>query len=228
MEDTTMRYCEACKVQVDNPLEYCPLCCHTLTAYDNCPESESYPDYQGAARRYNLLLRILLMLSLTAGTTCLVINLLTKHSFLWSLIVISNILYMWIAIPIALRRRHSVGFKIMAQAFLLSALVVVVDLVIGHNSSWAYDYVLPFLFSTATLTITVISIVKRVKLREFILYFILIALLGFVPLLLMAVGLVRVSWPSLVSALYAGLSLISLFVFADNATKIELKKRFHI
>ncbi|HHY53305.1 MAG TPA: hypothetical protein GX499_08705, partial [Clostridiales bacterium] len=116
---------------------------------------------------------------------------------------------------------------VMSQAFLLAALVVAVDWIIGHNGTWAYDYVLPFLFVTAILTITVISIVKRVKLREFILYFFLIALLGFVPLLLLAVGLVRVSWPSLVSALYAGLSLVSLFVFADKATKMELKKRFH-
>ncbi|MGI6404065.1 MAG: DUF6320 domain-containing protein [Oscillospiraceae bacterium] len=223
-----MRYCEACKVQVDNPLEHCPLCFHVLSSYDGVPEDDSYPDYQGAARRYNLILRILLMLSLTAGVTCLTINLLTKQTFLWSLVVIANILYMWLAVPIALRRRYSVGFKVMAQAFLLASLVVVVDLIIGHNSTWAYDYVLPFLFATATLTITVISIVKRVKLREFILYFILIALLGFVPLLLLAVGLVRVSWPSMVSALYAGLSLVSLFVFADSATKIELKKRFHI
>ncbi len=223
-----MRYCEACKVQVDNPLEHCPLCFHALSPYNDAPEEESYPDYQGAARRYNLILRILLMLSLTAGATCLTINLLAKHTFLWSLIVIANILYMWLAVPTALRRRHSVGFKVMAQAFLLAALVVVVDLVTGHNDTWAYDYVLPFLFSTATLTITVISIVKRVKLREFILYFILIALLGFVPLLLLAVGLVQVSWPAMVSALYAGLSLVSLFIFADNATKIELKKRFHI
>jgi len=222
-----MRYCEACKVKVDNPLEHCPLCFHVLSLYDDAPEEESYPDYQGAVRRYNLILRILLMVSLTAGATCLTINLLTGRTFLWSLIVIVNILYMWLAVPIALRRRYSVGFKVMAQAFLLAALVVAVDWIIGHNGTWAYDYVLPFLFVTAILTITVISIVKRVKLREFILYFFLIALLGFVPLLLLAVGLVRVSWPSLVSALYAGLSLVSLFVFADKATKMELKKRLH-
>jgi len=222
-----MRYCEACKVKVDNPLEHCPLCFHVLSPYDDTPEVESYPDYQGAVRRYNLILRILLMVSLTAGATCLTINLLTGRTFLWSLIVIVNILYMWLAVPIALRRRYSVGFKVMSQAFLLAALVVAVDWIIGHNGTWAYDYVLPFLFVTAILTITVISIVKRVKLREFILYFFLIALLGFVPLLLLAVGLVRVSWPSLVSALYAGLSLVSLFVFADKATKMELKKRFH-
>lgn len=223
-----MRCCEACKIRVDNPLEHCPLCFHTLVAYDDVPETDSYPDYQSAARRYNLIKRILLMLSLTAGVSCLTINLLTGHTFLWSLIVIANIVYMWIAVPTALHQWYSMGFKIMAQAFLLASLVVVVDLITGHNATWAYDYVLPLLFSTATLTITVVSIVRRVRLREFILYIILIALLGFVPLLLLAAGLVRVSWPSLVSALYAGLSLISLFIFADHATKIELKKRFHI
>ena len=52
--------------------------------------------------------------------------------------------------------------------------------------------------------------------------------MGLLPLLALAMGLVTVIWPSLVSAIYSGLALVSIFIFADNATKIELKKRFHI
>lgn len=222
-----MRYCEACNVKVDNPLEHCPLCYHALAPADDAPELESYPDTRAAARRYNLILRILVMASLTGGVTCVTVNLLAGHTFPWSLIVAVNILYMWLAVPVALRRRYSVGFKIMVQAFLLAALIVAVDWITGRHT-WAFDYVLPFLFCTATLTITVVTIIKRVRFREFILYFILIALLGFVPLILMAAGLVQTVWPSMVSALYAALSLVSLFVFADRATRSELKKRFHI
>lgn len=223
-----MRYCSACAVKVDNPLEHCPLCYATLSPLDDGPEADSYPDLQTMAKGYNLILRILIMLSLMAGSVCLTVNLLANPGFLWSLIVIANICYMWLAIPTALHKRYSVGFKVLAQVFFLAGLVVVVDFFTGPHDTWAYDYVLPLLFATATLTITVISIVKRVRLREFILYFLLIALLGFVPLILLAVGLMKVTWPALVSALYAGLSLISLFVFADRATKAEMKKRFHI
>jgi hypothetical protein len=49
-----------------------------------------------------------------------------------------------------------------------------------------------------------------------------------VPILLVAAGEVAVLWPSAASAVYSGLSLISLFIFADRSTKQELKKRFHL
>lgn len=223
-----MKYCNACKARVANPLEHCPLCYATLNAIGEEPEMDSYPDYHGAAKRYNLILRILLMLSVAAAVICLTINLLVSKSFLWSLLVIANIAYCWLAISTALRKRYSAGFKLLAQVFYLGALLVVIDQMTDTNVNWAYDYALPLLFCSAILTMTIVCLARRLRLREFILYFILIALLGFIPLILLGVGVMQTSWPAIVSAVYGGLSLISLFVFADSATRMELKKRFHI
>lgn len=223
-----MKYCDACKVKVANPFRRCPLCYTTLRSIDNLPEEHSYPDYTTKAQRYSLIRRILLMTSLSAGSICLTINLLTgRKPFLWSGIVIVCILYMWAALYTALRKHVTLGFKILIQVVSLAALIVVIDQIIGHYD-WAYDYVLPGLFFTGTLAITILVIIKRVNLREFVIYFLLIALMGFIPIILLAAGLVGVVWPSAASAVYAGLSLLSLFVFADRTTRTELKKRFHI
>ena len=212
---------------MDNPLQHCPLCYATLTSANEQPELQSYPDLQEKARKYNLIYRILFTLSLTVGSICLTANLLIDHTNLWSLVVIGNIAYMWVAIGTALNRHARMGFIILIQAMSLSALLVLIDWMIGHRN-WALNYVVPFCFITATLSITIIIIVKRMRYQEFILYFILTALLGFIPIILMAAGLVTVLWPSLVSALYAGLSLAGFFIFADSAVKVELRKRFHI
>lgn len=222
-----MKYCKNCKVTVNNPLERCPLCFTGLVPQDNEPEFQSYPALLQKAERYNIIQRILVMLSLAVSVVCLTINILTFQRLWWSLIVIGNILYMWIAISTAMRRRSKLGFNVLIQAISLAAILVLIDMFSGHNN-WALNYVVPFVFVTATMCITVIIIVKRMDSRSFILYFFLTALIGFIPVLLVAAGQVTVLWPSLVSAIYSGLSLISLFIFADKSTKQELKKRFHL
>lgn len=223
-----MRFCDKCDIKVNNPLQHCPLCYSTLRTMDDCPEPHTYPNYEEKAHRYNLILRILLMLSLSAGTICVMIDFLTTGLFHWSFIVVASITYVWITAHAAMRAHSTLGFKVLTQVASLAALLVIIDRTIADYDFWVYDYVLPFLFVLATMCITIITIIKRVKFREFILYFMLISLLGFIPVILLAAGLVKVAWPSLASALYSALSLISLFVFADTATKIELKKRFHI
>lgn len=222
-----MKYCDKCQVTVDNPVEHCPLCYAHLIPQDGMTEHPSYPPLLRQAERYNLIKRILIMLSLTVAVTCLTINIVTRQKIWWSLIVIGNILYMWVAISTAVRKRAKLGYNILIQAVSLAALLVFIDRLSGQ-SNWALNFIVPFLFITATLSITIITVVRRMDSRSFILYVFLTALMGFIPIILMAFGLVTKLWPSLAAALYSGLSLVSLFIFADRATKQELKKRFHL
>jgi len=223
-----MKYCKKCDVSINSPVSRCPLCYATLIGKDNMPEPVAYPELAQAAARYNMLFRILLFLSLTASVVCVTINLVTTPARLWSAVVIANIVYMWIAIGTAMRKHAKLGHTIMIQGISLAGLIMVMNLFFDTRVNWAFNYALPFLFFSVTLSITIIVIVKRMAIRDFILYFILTALMGLLPLLALAMGLVTVIWPSLVSAIYSGLALVSIFIFADNATKIELKKRFHI
>jgi ABC-type antimicrobial peptide transport system permease subunit len=134
---------------------------------------------------------------------------------------------MWVALSTALRKNIRLGMNIMIQFISLAGLVVLLGILLDF-SSVVYNYILPAVFTSAMISITITVIVRRMDLQSFILYFILVALLGFIPMLLIAFHVATILWPSLVSALYAALSLCSLFIFADNATKIELKKRFHL
>jgi hypothetical protein len=214
-------------VNIENPVEHCPLCYSVLTQYNSEPEVLSYPDLIEQAEKYNIIYRILLFLSITVGGGCLTINILTYVDYWWSFIVIANILYMWVTIGTAIRKHTRIGFNILIQAISLSALLIIIDYFAGNNH-WALNYAVPLLLVTAMLSITIIIIVKRIALNRFILYFFLIALLGFIPVILLAFNVVTVAWPSIASAFYSAISLVSIFIFADNATKIELKKRFHI
>lgn len=222
-----MKYCKKCGVTVANPVVACPLCYAHVEQYDSQPELPSYPPVLQRAERYNLVRRILVLLSLMVSVICVTINALTFEKTWWSLIVVGNVVYMWVAIGTAMRRRSKLGYNLLIQVISLAALLVLIDRVSGR-SNWALNYVVPFLLVTGTISISIITIVRRMDSRSFILYLFLTALLGFVPLLLLAVGLVTVLWPSLTAALYSGFSLVSLFVFADRSTKQELKRRFHL
>jgi len=142
--------------------------------------------------------------------------------------VLASSVYMWITIGTSLRKGRKLGFSVLSQGICLSGMVMLLDYFLETHNNWAFNYALPLLFLCATLCISIIVIVKHIAIRDFILYFVLTALLGFIPLILIALGLVTVLWPSLVSIIYSGLALASIFIFADHATKIELKKRFHI
>ncbi|MFV0400251.1 MAG: DUF6320 domain-containing protein [Oscillospiraceae bacterium] len=222
-----MKHCERCNVDVDSPVSRCPLCYTMLSPADNKPEVPTYPDLSEQAEKYNLVFRILVFLSLAISVTCLTINIATNTDFMWSLLVVINILYMWVAIGTAIRKRNTIGFNIMVQVVSLAALVVFLGNFLDFSRA-VFNYILPALFLCATLSISIITIVRRMNAQQFILYFILVGLLGFIPLVLMLLGFTTVRWPSLISAVYSGLSLVSLFIFADNATKMELRKRFHL
>lgn len=222
-----MKYCKSCNVSVNSPSLRCPLCYAGLESLDNHPEPHSYPDLSGKAAKYNLVFRLLLFFSLTICIVCVTINLASAGRISWSLLVLVNIAYIWVSIGTAIKPHSRLGFNILVQVVSLSVLMVIFDFFAGHTN-WALNYVVPFLFISATLSITVIIIVKRIAMGEFILYFVLTALLGFIPLIMLAAGQVTVRWPAVSSAVYSGLSLVSIFIFADHATKNELKKRFHI
>lgn len=222
-----MKRCESCKVNINNPYDRCPLCYTTLVRVSDAVEPLSYPNIVASAERYNLLLRILLFLSVTVSIICVTINLLAPQKIWWSLIVVINILYVWAAVGTAIRKNRKIGLNIFIQAVSLSLLLIVIDYFTGQRS-WALNYAVPFLLITATLSITTLIIVKHMDSASFALYFILTTLLGFVPMLLSLFGLISVMWPSISCGIYSAISLISLFIFADRATKSELKKRFHL
>ena len=222
-----MKRCDQCGFHVDNPLEHCPLCYATLLRVDGQLEVLSYPDLSKKVVRYNIIWRALLVLSIMAGSICLTINWLTNRDFWWSLLVIVSILYIWITVGTAIRRRTKIGFNILVQVINLLFLVIFIDIFAG-NKGWALNYVVPLLFVTAMVCDSVIVVIRRAYVGVSILGFLLVALLGFLPIFLNVMKLTTILWPALASALCSAISLISIFLFAGQVTKNELIKRFRI
>jgi cation transport ATPase len=253
-----LKYCAKCGVKVNTNGLKCPLCSMLLSEEEdgklelhddgNGPDAMKeigavdssgaetadmedaarYPSpEEGSGYRYNFVFRLLLFISIVAGSTCLLINLLTYTGNIWSFYVIGSLLYAWIVIGYPLFRKRKTGQIIVVVAIATSAYVFSLEWV-THTKGWALTYVLPFIFIGATLVITFIILIKRLKWREYTVYQTIMVILGFLPIIFCLTGLVNPMWPSILSAFYSLLTLVGMFIFADKKYKDELIKRFHI
>ncbi len=253
-----MKYCIECNVKVNTNGLKCPLCSMPLSEEPDVkletPDGSSEPgmmkeigpdgsgsadaaDLEGVARypspeegsgyRYNFILRLFMFISIVVGSTSLLINLMTYAGNLWSLYVIGSLLYAWIVIGYPLLRKRKTGQIIVVVAIATSIYVFSLELA-THTKGWGLTYVLPFIFIGATLAITFIILIKRLKWREYTVYQTIMVILGFLPIIFCATGLVEPMWPSILSAFYSLLTLVGMFVFVDKKYKDELIKRFHI
>lgn len=223
-----MHFCDYCGVRVKNGQQNCPLCGRQLTEHKEV--NSLYPAYHvkklsGARRLFG---RLAAFCSVAACLVTAVINFFTwpESHLAWSLFVIAPVLCAWLLVGNTLLARRRGGAVILLQTIAFSAMFAIIDAAAGFHR-WSVNYVIPFLLITQTLVITIIVYTKKIRWNQYIGYALTMIFLGFAPILLYAVGLCSVLWPSVSSAAYSFLTLAYMFVFSNKAFLGELKKRFH-
>ena len=235
-----MKYCCKCNVKVNTGLQKCPLCSMILSDDQssciseasphsmNEANTENYPKSEtGIADKYNFVFRLFFFISVVIGSTCLLINLLTFSGVLWSMYVIGTMLYLWVTVAYPLFVKRKIGHIIVITTLSTSIYLYSLELA-TRTKGWGLSYVTPFLFIAATLMITFIILLRRLKWREYSVYQTIMVFLGFLPVIFWVTGLVSPIWPSVLSAFYSFLTLTGMFIFADKKYKNELIKRFHL
>ncbi len=232
-----MKYCGKCKLKIDTNEPKCPLCSAVLTdsgvlcdrdSEGNKPATEKYPKPEKEAiYRYNFVLRLLVFISVVITSTCLLINILTFNGVLWSAYVAGTLLYAWITVAYPVFKKRKIGQIIVINTISTAIYVYSLELA-TETQGWGLTYVTPFLFIASTLLITFIILLKRLKWREYTVYQTIMVIMGFLPVIFCAAGLVTSIWPSVLSAFYSFLTVIGMFIFGDKKYKDELIKRFHL
>lgn len=223
-----MKKCLSCGVLVDDAHARCPLCQREFSAPGTVPENPWYPRYTVVEkeRKSNLNLKIVAFLVLVVSSICIVINLLTGAGHLWSLNVLSSILYAWLSVRHTILSKAHPGTKIIVQVFGISGLLFILNSMSG-SARWSVNYVFPFLVIGATLLITILIISKKMRWKEYSGFMIALILLGFAPLIFYAFGLSQVLWTGVTAAMYAFLTLIGMLLFSEKGFKNELIRRLH-
>lgn len=231
-----MKYCQKCKVNVNTTRMTCPLCRDILIERDQNHHLELYPQHTEHKKKFHIARKICSFISLIICSVCLLVNILTYKHMLWSLVVICGVLYLWTLVKGTILSRRNIARKLIFQAVTIACLLLSIQL-LTPNTHWLVPYALPFVMVGTIFAITLLIFIKTMRYKDYMLYLIVVALVGILPILLSFINSIKplfivndqlILWPSIVSAVYAIFTIIGMFIFGDRATKDEFKKRFHI
>lgn len=220
-----MKECKRCGVKVIDDTNSCPLCKSVLSGKVN--GQNNYPEISLTIKNYNLLIKICLFLSIVGSIICIVVNYITYNKYLWSVISIAAILYSWSIILHAIKRNINIASKILVQTICIAILIFIIDNVLGYQG-WSVNYVIPGLIVTANIAILVMIISNRMKWKSYVLYQIVICILGLIPIFLYLIGAMNKEWTVWGSAILSFAILTGTLIFSDNDVKDELRRRFHV
>lgn len=226
-----MRACESCHINVATPVEFCPLCGTALTESQNPPgvplPQNAYPDLSGVAAQYNIVWRLAVFISLLGAGLSLLVNYLVPTGFMWSLIVIAALAYLWLSVPPLLRRGANYAKRIMYQVIFTSLMLVALDIIIGY-SGWSVTFAIPSLLDAAIAAVWLMVVFNRTNWAQYIFYQVMIAVFGFVPLVLYLLGIAQNLVMVLVTVGMAFASLLLSLIFGDKSLKTDFKRRFNL
>lgn len=222
--------CESCGVTVDPAHVACPLCRRNLPGAGALRPAGNrwYPVYTvlEEQRASSLFSKWLAFIVIAVISTSVIINVLGNSGVWWSLYLMPCVLYAWLCIKHTLMSKSHFGGKVIVQLLGLSGMLLWIN-VVADTNYWSTGYVIPFLMMAATFLITVICSTKKMRWREFAGYLLTLIFLGFLPLLLYAVGLSHVLWTAAAAALYALLTFGGMCLLADKGFRQEMKRRLH-
>ncbi|MBC8571159.1 DUF6320 domain-containing protein [Zongyangia hominis] len=221
-----MKYCDKCKLQVEGVQTHCPLCQNQLRdlGSENVPV---FPAVPTLFRQNSLFFQLLIFGSIVAVVISVTVNLLIPHSGYWSLFVAAGILCFWVSFAIALHKRSNISKNILYQVVIISILAILWDLGTGWHG-WSLDYVFPIVCVAAMIAMAAIARVMHLPIVDQMIYFVLDAFFGILPVIFVWTGLVGVPYPSIICAAGSVISLAALLIFEGHNMLTELKRRLHL
>ena len=223
-----MRYCDKCHVQIVGKRDVCPLCQGPVTTLDD-DEREVFPFVPTIYHQYNLLFRALIFASVVVGVLAIVVNILVPSHFgWWSAFVLAGIGCFWMVLVVAVRKRANVMKNMLYQTVLWAGILLLWDTITGWRG-WSLDFAVPILFFVSlTAMIILTKVLLRGALSEQLVYLCINILLSFLPIIPLALGVLRVRWPSIICVAAAVVALAAILLFMDRSLKRELRSRLHM
>ena len=227
--------CKFCNVEVDCKTHICPLC-HELIAPEAQDETltPAFPPKTRKSERrkhtHFTLTNIYLATAVIIFLVCLAVNLGLKQHPNWFLMVGAVLLYGFLTIRNTVMSNNSAWIKAFWQIVMVVLILWLAQVIFDDvmtDTYWLLDLALPLIIMISVLTLGIIScaVVRRNKALLYDTLF--LSLIGFVPIILYAVGLVQ---KALVSAICAGLCaavIACVLIFARKEFLEEMERRLH-
>ena len=188
----------------------------------------SYPESDTPKLTGIKTFQLFAFLCIVAAVVSVAVNVIFTPHLLWSLVVIGGIVSSFCTISIGYYKRNNLMKNTMWQLVLITCACIVWDALMGWKG-WSIDYVFPAVSLAILVTMMVISKIQEHSAKEYMIYLLMASLYStIVPLILLLVGAVKVTYPSVIAASIGFLMIIGLMMFRWKAFKEEIEKKFHV
>lgn len=221
-----MQYCEHCKVSIRGNHSICPLCGGMIGQPDR-KEEDVFPVIPTIYQEFHLFIRIMILVSITAVIISFAVNAIFTRNSRWSILVAAAVLCMWVSLFFIIRKKNNIPKTIIWQVELIGVLSVLWDYSMGWRG-WSIDYVIPSICVIAMIVMAIAAKILKIGDSECILYLLIDVIFGFVPIIFLVFGWLKVTFPSIICVAVSAISLSALIIFEGYNMKSELNKKMHI
>lgn len=190
--------------------------------------SPEYPAAKDDQYRGFQFYRSFSFVCLALAVLCGMLNYILTPDRHWSFLAVGGIASMWIALSIGYRKRHNLLKNAIWMLVIVTLGSIVWDVATGWRG-WSVNFVLPGVSIMVQISMLIISKLQKHSAKEYMIYYFMASAYGLIlPFILLATGVVSVSF---VSALCIGISFLfmaALPIFKGKEFKEEMHKKFHI
>ena len=228
-----MQMCTQCNIKISTETDRCPLCHGALSASHQHHLIQTYPVDPPAKRKRRWIIRTVSVAALISIAISVAVNVLTWSGTLWCVVLSACVVYAWLMGWITCRRKVHVGLKLLGHALSISLLLVVVNAFAFnakpfHQITWSVSYAMPIVLICFTAAISIVMVIQKQRMREYLLYQFVLCLMVLIPLILVLCGVTNPMIPSIVAAGWSCVTTIILVLFARKTVVLEFGRMFHI
>lgn len=217
-----MSKCLKCDVNVNSVTNRCPLCDSII---DDTNDNIYPRKIKGL--KYRFVRKISLFITLMCSLCILLLNYYLTPDYRWSLFVVVQLFIFYILFFKILDGKNRVLRMLFAFNILVCFISIFWDIYTGFKG-WSLNYVFPSLCITYGIFVLLLRFINYFAFRQNNSYIYFNICLGFVPLLLLYLDIVKVDILADLSVVISFINLIILIIFDWSDLKNFIAKKFHL
>ena len=167
-------------------------------------------------------------LCIVLAVVCNLIDYLVDGHMGWAWFVTAGAFCTWLMVSVAYVKRRNLLKNEMWQLVIVTVAGVLWDVFTGWRG-WSVDYLLPLAALAVICSMWAITAAQRLEVAEYMIYLLEAGAFGVaIPLILLAIGVVNVLYPSLICICVSFLMLVWLFLFKRKDMVREMQKKFRV
>lgn len=222
-----MKHCKFCDVNVRTDKEYCPLCFNDISGEHDDNLLYLVNNKEMIYKKKYLASKILLFITFSVLMICGFINFMTYNGILWSVIVATSALYLWILVGHTIISSRNAFEKVFFQLFGIIGIVVSTNLVSG-GGDWLANYVLPSISLLVVIVLGFILICNKKRKNLLVGFLVIYVLLIIMSIILLACKLDNFKLLNEINLITTGLSVLAILFFGFRTIKTELSRKLHL